>query len=497
MPDVWEIDNGLNSLDASDAMLDPDGDGCDNLCEYLNNTDPQVYNVIPINLVGFDGQYKIFGKANSTDLFISRDDSDGNNGGVAGFYLRTNFGAGTQFYDLESPVTESEAGSEGFDVGNPLVFEIHLADFNYDGTTDAQIEGLEGVSVPGRMDTVIYSRPTSGSSPLGYKEIDQEFEDFYFELNSWLVDPDYFSDNALEVVSSDQYFGFFLSGESISADTLFACGIFEYFNEVPGIESDVTTDPIAETYRIPNGFDTANATGIHLFCFDTVTDYSVFSQDALAVATSSLGNYLTDGSPNPSGISGIWQILSELLAIVHGMNDEPEIINNVKVIAQILFGIGVPQDLPNYTNLNRVELLFTDVGWPGLPPLARHAYVLITTPAGDKYVTRGGPEAPPSYGLFGNLNTQADLNPMSDANFEDFGKTILFRQLVVYTPDTPSQIFNLFSQYTAATDSANIEYKLLTQNSNSYAFQVAKRLKGVRPKSIPWAPGWTKILTAF
>ena len=42
MPDSWEIENGLDPLDAADASLDPDGDGLTNLEEYQGATDPNV-----------------------------------------------------------------------------------------------------------------------------------------------------------------------------------------------------------------------------------------------------------------------------------------------------------------------------------------------------------------------------------------------------------------------------------------------------------------------
>jgi hypothetical protein len=40
--DTWETENGLNPLDATDASLDPDGDGLTNLQEYEKDADPNV-----------------------------------------------------------------------------------------------------------------------------------------------------------------------------------------------------------------------------------------------------------------------------------------------------------------------------------------------------------------------------------------------------------------------------------------------------------------------
>lgn len=40
MPNGFEVDNGLNLLDPDDAARDADGDGVDNLTEYLQGRDP-------------------------------------------------------------------------------------------------------------------------------------------------------------------------------------------------------------------------------------------------------------------------------------------------------------------------------------------------------------------------------------------------------------------------------------------------------------------------
>jgi hypothetical protein len=41
MADVWELANGLATNNASDSLLDPDGDGHNNLQEFVSGTDPQ------------------------------------------------------------------------------------------------------------------------------------------------------------------------------------------------------------------------------------------------------------------------------------------------------------------------------------------------------------------------------------------------------------------------------------------------------------------------
>jgi hypothetical protein len=62
MLDDWEILHELDSLDPSDASLDPDGDGLSNLTEYQMGSDPNVYTspssfplliVLVVAIIGF------------------------------------------------------------------------------------------------------------------------------------------------------------------------------------------------------------------------------------------------------------------------------------------------------------------------------------------------------------------------------------------------------------------------------------------------------------
>lgn len=47
-PDWWEDQHGLKKFVAGDAVLDPDGDGLNNLQEFQRGTDPQVANRVPL-----------------------------------------------------------------------------------------------------------------------------------------------------------------------------------------------------------------------------------------------------------------------------------------------------------------------------------------------------------------------------------------------------------------------------------------------------------------
>jgi fibro-slime domain-containing protein len=47
IPDAWEIENGLNPLDATDATEDADKDGASNLVEYQNKTNPRLATSVP------------------------------------------------------------------------------------------------------------------------------------------------------------------------------------------------------------------------------------------------------------------------------------------------------------------------------------------------------------------------------------------------------------------------------------------------------------------
>ena len=69
MPDGYELDNNLLPLDASDALLDNDGDGRNNFQEYLDGTDPNVADPAPVTP---DGDINIDGVVNAADILLAQ-----------------------------------------------------------------------------------------------------------------------------------------------------------------------------------------------------------------------------------------------------------------------------------------------------------------------------------------------------------------------------------------------------------------------------------------
>ena len=145
-------------------------------------------------MIGFDFDYKIYGKINSNDLYVVRDSAAAGIPGVAGFYLRENTNTDEpQYYNLEHPVTRGAAAADGFT--HNTNYDMELKDINSDGAQDLIITGLED-STLGRWDIIVYASTSTNGSPIGHREIDQEFKDFFSELGEWIEDDDYFEDNA-------------------------------------------------------------------------------------------------------------------------------------------------------------------------------------------------------------------------------------------------------------------------------------------------------------
>ena len=177
MSDICENTYGFNPLNASDALKDSDNDGISNVTECGNGTDPTVFTSLVdtgIPMIGFDYQYKVYGKMDSNDLYVVRDSGAAGIPGVSEFYLRENEDAAqSQFYDLHWPVSRTSAERDGFT--HNTNYDLKLRDINGDNAQDLIISGLEDIAL-GRWDVMVFARTSTHSPPLAMKEIDHDVQ---------------------------------------------------------------------------------------------------------------------------------------------------------------------------------------------------------------------------------------------------------------------------------------------------------------------------------
>ncbi|MEC8860917.1 MAG: hypothetical protein VYE29_13080 [Pseudomonadota bacterium] len=458
-----------------------------------------------INLIGFDPEYKGFWPSSSStnDLYVERQSTDGNNEGVTPFILVEQTDGS---YSLNANPTAAQISQ--FNLSNPATIAYELIDVNLDGAIDMVL-----LDSSDEATGIVYAATTTQSAPEVYKHIDAEFVEFFSDLYQGISDPDYFEDTALSNGWGDwvQYGPYIQSYWDtailhLSGQTFVPIGLPPppepiYF--YPG--SDVsaayvqTTQPYWCAIAGQNGYRFHNGVWEVLGAYreaEFVPDFSNFNEDAIEVAAI-VNTYLATESASSIPLI-VFQILEEILGTTHDLDDEPKIYSVIRHIGQVLFGLGVEQEVELPQFLGKVELLYTDIGLTALPPFARHAYLQVTFPNGNVYVTRGGPQEDPDFAPFGYIETQKADNTVVEiapADFRDIGAPILFRQLVGYTSMTESFVNIQMSGASANVNGCNIPYLLITQNSNSYAFQSVPIVSGLtRPKPVVWAPGANAII---
>jgi hypothetical protein len=102
IPNSWKLQYGLDPFDPTVAAADPDGDGCNNLCEYLAGSNP-VADIKSIGAQGNDIRVTWQAAANKTNA-LQRAPGDGS-GGYSNnfadiFIVTNNLGTVTNFLDV-------------------------------------------------------------------------------------------------------------------------------------------------------------------------------------------------------------------------------------------------------------------------------------------------------------------------------------------------------------------------------------------------------------
>jgi hypothetical protein len=129
-----------------------------------------------------------------TDLFVKR-----TAGGVAGNGV------------LDAAILRQGASGGAFSVTAPTAYESSLAstwplasttvvvsDFNVDGFVDVEVKGVAAATkVPGASDQIVFSSGIPFQpQPLGVRAVDAALKKFVANMLDYIVNPDYFSENA-------------------------------------------------------------------------------------------------------------------------------------------------------------------------------------------------------------------------------------------------------------------------------------------------------------
>ena len=207
MADSWERTYELNYNDPSDGALDPDGDGYTNLEEYQADSDPRSARYYPGVIVvtkrGFDCFYTAemgyFGDDELLDILI-RDPSLNYVPAIREFVM---IQQADNSFEIED--AQDYEWPELVSIQSALV----LAELNGDMSKDIALIGLSDI-IPGVNDQIVFADGggdliVRGSNidaiPYSIKELTPQNVSFFFELNQWINDQNYFENNAAVVAS--------------------------------------------------------------------------------------------------------------------------------------------------------------------------------------------------------------------------------------------------------------------------------------------------------
>lgn len=185
--------------------------------------------------------------------------------------------------------------------------EIVLSDFNIDGVIDILLKGVGNV-ITGAFDQIVFASSQPNAPPMVVTTVDDDFRQFYEEINSWMANPNYFEDNAPTITQP----------VTIN-DTLYRpeyCASSAWVSENGPLDnlasvSTVVGDTLEDVENTFSAFLAAcSSTGRDVIHYDFVSveyqipsggkDYSVFHPSSM-VFTDLLNNILN--------VEGIWELI--------------------------------------------------------------------------------------------------------------------------------------------------------------------------------------------
>jgi peptidoglycan/xylan/chitin deacetylase (PgdA/CDA1 family) len=182
------------------------------------------------------------------------------------------------------------------------VGSLQIGDFNHDGSYDAYLD-LPQANFVGQVNDVVLFAPVGAGAPIAQARVDSGFREFFDQIDRWVKNPNYFSDNApvvVQVVTVTNVM--WLPEWCASAAWVAQNGPLENLPPIPTVVGN-TLDDIYQFSA--NLLQSCAATGRDVVHYDYVSvqyqipvgskNYSVFNQAALSLSRGALKDAVDAG----------------------------------------------------------------------------------------------------------------------------------------------------------------------------------------------------------
>lgn len=204
-----------------------------------------------------------------------------------------------------------------------IAADMVLGDFNVDGFIDVFLKDINSVipAIPNLVDQIVFSGTSSGSAPQAVTALDQDLQQFFSDIQSWMLNPNYFAENAPLV---DQT----IIVEEILINAPWWCDIPPYNDTIPDPVEALSFNSRAEGIAYldawadncinnRDGQLTRDNVPIRYPQTVQVPDFSVFNQDAVVV-TQDMESVIESGG----SVEGVATVISENMGVdVFGTGD--------------------------------------------------------------------------------------------------------------------------------------------------------------------------------